>query len=90
MVVLADDTRFLTELPRCTSTDLLGPLLPWDHSAAVAGRVVTEGTLVFELDPILRVTAEVRARMLYHDFLPFETVGDSAGLGGLRRRLGLG
>ncbi len=58
--------------------------------AAVAGRVVTEGILVFERDPALRVAAEVRARMLYHDFLPFELAGDSAGLGGLRRRLGLG
>jgi len=58
--------------------------------AAVAGRVVTEGVLVFERDPALRVAAEVRARMLYHDFLPFELVGDSAGLRGLRRRLGLG
>lgn len=58
--------------------------------AAVAGRVVTEGMLVFERDPALRVAAEVRARMLYHDFLPFELLGDSAGLGGLRRRLGLG
>ena len=58
--------------------------------AAVGGRVVTEGVVVFERDPARRVAAEVRARMLYHDFLPFERFGDSAGLGGLRRRLGLG
>jgi predicted nucleotidyltransferase len=58
--------------------------------AAIAGRVVTEGRLVFERDPALRVAAGVRARMMYHDFLPFELQGDSAGLGGLRGRLGLG
>jgi len=57
---------------------------------AVAGRVVTEGTLIFERDPALRVAAEVRARMLYHDFLPFEQRGTAEGLAGLRERLGLG
>lgn len=57
---------------------------------AVAGRVVTEGTCVFERNAARRVAAEVRARMLYHDFLPFERQGTSEGLAGLRGRLGLG
>lgn len=58
--------------------------------AAIAGRVVTEGLRVFERDPARRVAAEVRARMLYHDFLPFERLGDSEGFEGLRRQLGVG
>jgi predicted nucleotidyltransferase len=58
--------------------------------AAIAGRVVTEGLRVFERDPVRRVAAEVRARMLYHDFLPFERLGESEGFEGLRRQLGVG
>ncbi|MFQ5743609.1 MAG: nucleotidyltransferase domain-containing protein [Acidobacteriota bacterium] len=58
--------------------------------AAIAGRVVGEGKLVFETDPRRRVAAEVRARMLYHDFLPFERYGTRVGIAELRRRLDVG
>jgi predicted nucleotidyltransferase len=58
--------------------------------AAIAGRVVGEGILVFERDANTRLRAEVKARMLYHDFLPFEKVGTRDGIAGLRKRLNLG
>jgi len=51
---------------------------------AVRGRVVTEGILVIDRDPPRRVAAEVKARMLYHDFLPFERQGTREGLRALR------
>lgn len=53
---------------------------------AIAGRVVTEGVLILDQLPVERVRAEVRARMLYHDFLPFEEAGAREGLAGLRDR----
>ena len=37
----------------------------------VRGRVVTEGVLVHERDPIRRVEFETATRRLYFDFLPF-------------------
>jgi len=52
---------------------------------SIRGRVVTEGVLVYESDPVARVRAEVHAGMLYHDFLPFELRGTEEGLAGLRR-----
>ena len=58
--------------------------------AAIAGRVVGEGVLVFERDAARRVQAEVRARMLYHDFLPFEAAGTREGIAGLRKQLDVG
>lgn len=58
--------------------------------AAIGGRVVTEGLRIFERNPARRVAAEVRARMLYHDFLPFERLGDSEGLEGMRRQFDVG
>lgn len=58
--------------------------------AAIAGRVVTEGRRVYENDPVARVRAEVQARMLYHDFLPFERIGTKEGLDGLRRSFDVG
>lgn len=57
---------------------------------AIRGRVVTEGRLVHEKDAAARVAAEVRSRMLYHDFLPFERRGTREGLAGLRRDTGDG
>jgi predicted nucleotidyltransferase len=54
---------------------------------AIAGRVVTEGKLVFELDPVARVRAVVGARMAYHDFAWMERATLDEGLDGLRRRL---
>ncbi len=41
-----------------------------------------------EKEPVARVRAEVRARMLYHEFLPFEQRGTAEGLAALRRDLG--
>jgi predicted nucleotidyltransferase len=58
--------------------------------AAIGGRVVGEGALVFERDAARRVRAEVRARMLYHDFLPFEAAGTSEGIAGLRKQMDVG
>lgn len=55
---------------------------------AIAGRVVTEGILVLDQQPVERVRAEVRARMLYHDFLPFEQAGTREGLAGLHDKAG--
>ena len=57
---------------------------------AVRGRVVSEGTLLAEKDPVARVRAEVATRLAYHDFQHFEREGTREGLAGLRRRLGLG
>jgi predicted nucleotidyltransferase len=51
---------------------------------SVRGRAVTEGRRVLDRDPRLRVEAEVRARMEYHDFLVFEREGTREGLRGLR------
>ena len=53
---------------------------------AIAGRVVSEGVLVLDQLPVERVRAEVKARMLYHDFQPFEEAGVREGLAGLRDR----
>lgn len=58
--------------------------------AAVRGRIVTEGVRVFDRDRARRVEAEVRARMDYHDFLPFELAGTREGLRALRERAGRG
>lgn len=57
---------------------------------AIAGRVVTEGKLVFERDAAARVRAVVDARMAYHDFAWMERATLGEGLDGLRRRLGDG
>lgn len=57
---------------------------------AVRGRVVTEGVRLCERDPVVRVREEVKARMAYHDFLPFERAGLAVGLQGLKRKLGRG
>lgn len=57
---------------------------------AIAGRVVTEGKLVFERDAAARVRAVVDARMAYHDFAWMERATLGEGLAGLRRRLGDG
>jgi uncharacterized protein len=57
---------------------------------AIAGRVVTEGKLVFERDATARVRAVVDARMAYHDFAWMERATLGEGLDGLRRRLGDG
>ncbi len=54
---------------------------------AIRGRVVSEGVRVCDRNPARRVEAEVRARMEYHDFLPFERLGTREGLRGLRERL---
>lgn len=58
--------------------------------AAVAGRAMNDGELVYERDAAARVRAEVAARMAYHDFLYTERAFVHEGLGGLRRRLGDG
>ena len=57
---------------------------------AVGGRVISEGSLILERDPVSRVRAEVATRLAYHDFQYFEREGTRQGLVGLRRRLGLG
>jgi predicted nucleotidyltransferase len=54
---------------------------------SVRGRVVTDGILVFERDPVARVRAEVAARMAYHDFLYFEASGAREALAAQRARL---
>jgi predicted nucleotidyltransferase len=51
---------------------------------AIAGRVVTEGKLVFERDAAARVRAVVDARMAYHDFAWMERATLGEGLAGLR------
>jgi predicted nucleotidyltransferase len=58
--------------------------------AAIAGRVMNDGELVYERDAAARVRAEVAARMAYHDFLYTERATLREGLEGLRRRLGDG
>ena len=57
---------------------------------AVRGRVLHEGVRIANRNPALRVEAEVRGRMEYHDFLPFERRFVREGLDGLRRKLGRG
>ena len=42
-----------------------------DLPLPVQGRVVTQGVLVFERDPVRRVDFETSTRRLYFDFLPF-------------------
>jgi hypothetical protein len=42
-----------------------------DLPLPVRGRVVTDGALVFERDPVRRVEFETSTRRLYFDFLPF-------------------
>lgn len=42
-----------------------------DLPLAVRGRVVTEGRLVYERDPVRRVEFETSTRRLYFDFLPY-------------------
>lgn len=51
---------------------------------AIRGRIVTEGVCVYDRNPARRVEAEVKARMEYHDFLPFERLGTREGLRALR------
>jgi predicted nucleotidyltransferase len=58
--------------------------------AAIAGRAVTEGELVFERDAAARVRAEVAALMAFHDFAWLEQATLEEGLEGIRRRLGDG
>ncbi|MFQ5889921.1 MAG: nucleotidyltransferase domain-containing protein [Gemmatimonadota bacterium] len=53
---------------------------------AVRGRVVSEGSRVLDRNPARRVAEEVRARMEYHDFLPFERAGTWEALRALRQR----
>jgi predicted nucleotidyltransferase len=55
--------------------------------AALRGRIVTSGVRVADRNPALRVEAEVKARMEYHDFLPFERQGTREGLRGLRQKV---
>lgn len=55
--------------------------------AAIAGRAVTDGELVFEADAATRVQAQVAALMAYHDFAWLEERWLREGLAGLRRRL---
>ena len=99
VVVTGDlDDRLRDELLRRATRRLGGALagsrveirLLDELPAAIAGRAVTEGLLVFERDPVARLRAEVRARMLYFDFQPFERRGTREGLAGLRRSLGVG
>ena len=61
-----------------------------DLPAALAGRAISEGKLLFERDAAARVRAEVAARMAYHDFAWYERAFLREGLDGLRRRLGNG
>jgi predicted nucleotidyltransferase len=42
-----------------------------DLPLPVLGRVVTEGILLYESDPVRRVEFETSTRRLYFDFLPF-------------------
>jgi predicted nucleotidyltransferase len=56
----------------------------------IRGRVISDGVLIFEQDPVARVRAEVAARLDYHDFLLFEREGAREGWMGLRRRLDVG
>lgn len=42
-----------------------------DLPLGVRGRVVTEGWLVYERDPVRRVEFETSTRRLYFDFLPY-------------------
>jgi predicted nucleotidyltransferase len=42
-----------------------------DLPLPVLGRIVTEGVLLFDRDPVRRVEFETSARRLYFDFLPF-------------------
>ena len=53
---------------------------------ALRGRVVTEGRRLVDRVPSLRVQAEVKVRMEYHDFLAFERCGVREGLAGLREK----
>ncbi len=57
---------------------------------ALRGRVVQEGVRMIDRSPEHRVLAEVRARMDYFDFLPFERAGARMGLKGLREKLSNG
>lgn len=57
-----------------------------DLPLALQGRVLTQGRLVLDADPSRRVVFEVRTRMLYFDFLPFQSADTREGLRGLRRR----
>jgi predicted nucleotidyltransferase len=42
-----------------------------DLPLPVLGRIVTEGVLLFDRDPVRRVEFETSVRRLYFDFLPF-------------------
>jgi len=57
---------------------------------AIAGRILAEGTLVADNDPLVRVREEVRLRALYFDFLPFEREAARDGLRHLRAVTGHG
>ncbi|MFQ5680208.1 MAG: nucleotidyltransferase domain-containing protein [Gemmatimonadota bacterium] len=55
---------------------------------AVVGRVLTEGIRVLDADPSRRVAFEVRTRMRFFDFLPFQAHDTRHGLRALREKLG--
>lgn len=57
---------------------------------SVQGRVLTEGSLLVDGDPSRRVAFEVRTRLLYFDFLPFQRADTREGLRALRERFGSG
>ncbi len=82
--------RLTTRLERACRGHRFDIRLMDELPVAIAGRVVGEGVLVFERDPVARVAAEVRARMLYHDFLPFESAGTAASFRELKRRGDIG
>ncbi len=57
---------------------------------AIRGRVIRDGVRLVDRDPVLRVRAEVRIVMEYHDFLYFERVGTARWVRAVRERLGDG
>ena len=53
---------------------------------AIRGRILREGVLVIDRDLVLRVRAEVRSRMEYHDFQQFERAGTEQWVRAVRER----
>lgn len=73
---ISDDPLLAERLAARIATRLRTPIDIDAHLADrlplnVRGRVVTEGILLYESDPIRRVEFETHTRRLYFDFLPF-------------------